>query len=420
MNLFETSCLGFGLGWLLLMSGCQSSGIKGDTSTGEVADAQKITGYADWPESKLSDPDFFPVMVWAQDPELAPQYKALGINTFFSLHEGPTEKQLATLGQHGLYTVCAQNEAGLRHLDNPTIIAWMHGDEPDNRQAQYDDGPVPLDKILTDYSRIVNRDPRRPVVVNFGQGVANPQFSGRGIEYDAYPQYARGADILSYDVYPVANLKYLDMDAEGEEFTNMRDDGGELLYLVAEGINRLEEWGDHDKPVWNVLECTAIWHPRGMKVTPHQIRAQFWMSIIHGSRGICWFVHDFRPGHRDVAALLSDPELMEAVRKNNEQVQSLARVIHSPDRNELVEVRSTDGVPVDVLVKKSGGKLYVFAASMRNQPTSATFTVYDPAFEDASLEVLGEDRRSRIEGAEFTDQFEGFGVHLYRLSPHIP
>jgi hypothetical protein len=42
-----------------------------------------------------TDPGFFPIGVWLQSPANAPEYKAIGINTFVGLWEGPTELQLA-------------------------------------------------------------------------------------------------------------------------------------------------------------------------------------------------------------------------------------------------------------------------------------------------------------------------------------
>src|ERR1044071_3522665 len=83
----------------------------------------------------LADPDVFPVAVWLQSPARAADYKAIGINLYVGLWKGPTDAQLADLKRHGMRVVCSQNAVGLKHLDDPTIVAWMHGDEPDNAQS---------------------------------------------------------------------------------------------------------------------------------------------------------------------------------------------------------------------------------------------------------------------------------------------
>ncbi len=391
------------------MVGCASQAVT------TAADQEVRPPSVVWDRGPLSDPDFFPIMVWAQDPALAPQYKALGVNTYMALWQGPTDAQLAQLREHGMYAICAQNEVGLAHLDDPTILAWMHGDEPDNHKPSHD-GPVPLEPLLADYVKMITADRTRPVVVNFGQGVANEDFRGRALDYDRYPLYAHAADIVSYDVYPVANLKYSAVAADGSRSTDMRDDGADYLWYVARGIDRLARWTGGSKPVWNVLECTAISHPDGHKVTPHQLRAEVWMSLIHGSTGLCWFVHDFRPDHRDAAALLSDPEMMEAVAQANHQVLGLAPVLNSPTHTGVAEAISTDPeVPVDIMVKRHDGALYVFAVCMRNAPTDATFLVRGLP-RRAEVEVLDEQRTLTARGGEFADHFEPYDVHLYRIA----
>src|SRR6476469_1501891 len=83
----------------------------------------------------LTDPSVFPTAVWLQSPARAADYKAIGINLYVGLWKGPTEAQLTDLKRHGMHVICSQNEQGLKHLDDATIVAWMHGDEPDNAQS---------------------------------------------------------------------------------------------------------------------------------------------------------------------------------------------------------------------------------------------------------------------------------------------
>src|SRR5712672_2714733 len=90
---------------------------------------------AKWKNGPPSDPRFFPIGVWLQDPKNAPRYKAAWINTYVGLWRGPTAAQLETLKQAGVSVICGQNAAGLAAKDDPTIIGWMHGDEPDNAQS---------------------------------------------------------------------------------------------------------------------------------------------------------------------------------------------------------------------------------------------------------------------------------------------
>jgi hypothetical protein len=77
-----------------------------------------------------TDPHFFPIAVWLQSSANAPRFKALGINLYVGLYEGPTAAQLAELEKAGMPVICDQNAVALAQKDNPIIAAWMHDDEP--------------------------------------------------------------------------------------------------------------------------------------------------------------------------------------------------------------------------------------------------------------------------------------------------
>lgn len=254
------------------------------------------------------------------------------------------------------------------------------------------------------YRQIRSKDPDRPVLLNLGQGVANDSWGGRGTgaHPDDYFTYVKGADIISYDVYPVAGL-------------NSKD----LLWYVAKGLERLRLWirwnefTDGKKILWNVLECTRISN-RERKPTPHDVRAEVWMSLIHGSQGIIYFVHQFEPNFVEYA-LLEDREMLEAVTAINRQIHELAPVLNSPTILDGVLVKSsTPGVPVHSMVKRYGGATYLFAVGMRNASTTAEFTLQN-APERATAEVLGEGRRIAVRRGRLMDEFKPYEVHLYRV-----
>lgn len=362
----------------------------------------------------LADPRFFPIAVWLQDPRQAEKYKEAGINLYVALWRGPTEEQLTTLKAADMPVICHQNKVGLAHKDNPIIAGWMHGDEPDNAQEIVDRStgkrhygpPIPPARIVADYQAIRARDATRPVMLNLGQGVANDNWKGRGpgASLDDYPKYVKGADIVSFDVYPVAGLD--------------RTDGGDLLWYVAKGVDRLIKWTAGKQPVWNCIECTHISDPRA-KATPHQVRAEVWMALVHGSRGLIYFVHQFKPKFNE-HALLDDPELLAAVTAINRQIQALAPVLNSPSLPDAVTVRSSRAdVPIDVMTKRQGETTHVFAVGMRNTSTRGTFELKGLP-DHATANVLGESRQIKLENGRFDDDFRPYDVHLYAISASRP
>src|SRR5271154_3655941 len=164
--------------------------------------------YAKWKNGPSPDPAYFPIAVWLQDPSNAERYKAAGFNTYVGLWKGPTEEQLAVLKKAGMRVFCEQNATALKHLDDPVIAGWMHGDEPDNAQelpgGKGYGPPVSPDKIVAEYQQIHTADPSRPVMLNLGQGVAWDGWYGRGVRsghLEDYPLYMKGSDIVSFDIY---------------------------------------------------------------------------------------------------------------------------------------------------------------------------------------------------------------------------
>lgn len=349
-------------------------------------------------------PGFFPMAVWLQSPRNAVKFKDLGINLYVGLWRGPNEEQLAALEKAGMPVICDMNAFARRNLDRRIIVAWMHGDEPDNAQAlpggEGYGPPIKPEKIVEDYQRLRAADPSRPVMLNLGQGVAWDGWHGRGVRTrhpEDYPEYAKGSDIVSFDIYPVVH--------------DNKQIAGNLWY-VPFGVDRLRKWVNDEKPVWACIEAARISNVQ-VKPTPRQIRSEVWMAIIHGAKGLIYFTHQFKPTFIE-AGMLADAEIGQGVRKVNAEIQSLAPVLNTPTLSGAVAVESESrDVPVDVMVKREGKTLYIFAASMRAGTTTATFKA--AGFPKLSrVSVLGENRTIDVSGGAWKDRFEDYEVHIYR------
>jgi len=361
--------------------------------------------YAKWENGPLHSADFFPVAVWLQNPARASRYRRAGFNTYVGLWRGPTEKQLKELKNAGMKVICHQNKLALKYIDEPTIIGWMHGDEPDNAQSlgkgKGYGPPIDPQKIIDGYNKIHSTDPTRPVLLNLGQGVAWDGWHGRGVRTnhpEDYRQYVKGCDIASFDIYPAVHSK--------------PEVAGKLWY-VARGVERLRKWTDGKKVVWNCIECSRI-NNKKIKATPKQVKCEVWMSIIHGSMGIIYFVHEWQPKFNE-SALLSDPRMLSAVTEINKQINDLAPVLNSPTIDgDLIVSSDNKNVPVAVMTKKYKGARYLFAVGMRAGSTKVKFTL--PAIKGKpTVEVLGENRTILSTDGVFSDTFEPWDVHLYRI-----
>src|SRR6185437_14968795 len=164
-----------------------------------------------------------------------------------------------------MQVVLEQNSRALAEKNDPVIAAWMHGDEPDNAQplpgGKGYGPPIKPEEIVASYQRIHAADPSRPVLLNLGQGVAWDNYIGRGVRRnhpEDYPEYVKGCDIASFDIYPVVHEK---PEVSGK------------LEFVGNGVERLRRWAGPERPVWNCIECTHISNTQ-KKASPQQVRSE--------------------------------------------------------------------------------------------------------------------------------------------------
>jgi hypothetical protein len=354
---------------------------------------------APYPNGFPIDSRFYPIGVWLQSPSHARNYKGIGINTFVGLWNGPTEAQLAELAKNGMFVVAAQNEVALTSANRGIIKGWLHEDEPDNAQpiglGLYGTC-IPAATVVRRTHEMKSRDSTRPVMINFGQGVANEFWRGRGPctgDKEYYSIAAQDADILSFDFYPV-----------GSGTSQVK---GKLEY-VARGVTNLISHTVKGQKVWTVIETTAL--DPALAVTPAQVRSEVWMAIIHGAKGIVYFVHEFSPTFRE-DAIFRRPDVTQEVAQINSLIRSLAEPLNTPDLTGQLTVKST--TPIATMVKQYENIVYVFAVAMNSSASKPRFAIKD--FDATKATVIGEDRSVTITQGMFEDSFEGYGVHIYKM-----
>jgi hypothetical protein len=394
--------------------------------------AEETNPYAQFKKSFPKEASFFPIGVWMQNPRQAGRYKELGVNFYIALWGGATPEAMASLREHDMMLICdLDSSTQERLLDDPLVVGWMHGDEPDLAQHfprdvlkgpggkelikkhwpeiydkldlgnnDYDGwglGMHPINDTLADYRKWKRIDDR-PILVQLSKAVAlKGKFHGRG-DRDGqtweYPLYIQASDIVSYDIYPVA------------------DGYAEQLYLVADGLDALKKWGAGDRPL-NV--CIEAGFGDKEMANEHQQRAQIWMAINHGADSFIWFVHRWRSidGKKVLVSTqmpLDEPEIGNAIKNINSELHSLASVINSPERNDIA---SADGVELDLGARQHGNATYVFAVERGGQPVTATINLKGIA--SGTAHVINEDRTVDVRGGKIVDSFAAWGTHLYRI-----
>jgi hypothetical protein len=147
-------------------------------------------------------------------------------------------------------------------------------------------------------------------------------------------------------------------------------------------------------------------------VTPQQVYNTAWMLLIHGAKGLVYFVHKFFQSV-DTASLLHDTAMSAQVQAINTQVMSLAPVLNNPTNTTAGPVYGVTGVPIGTMVKIYSGVTYVFAIGGRPGTTTGTFHLSGVG----SATVIGESRTMPVTGGSWTDTFTGvYQVHLYQIN----
>jgi len=393
------------LRWLLLAlctlgcdGGAYTLGRELPGSSGEPAPLPWFGGpdyHADWPRGYSPEPSYFPIGVWMQNPVNAARFAAVGVNHYMGLWQGPTEEQLRGARDADMPVVCEQQGVWRENLEERQIRGWLMQDGPDNAQELEDGsyGPcIAPAETRARYERMAEADPSRPVVLLLGQGVAIPDWVGRGEctgRTEDYFGYAESADLLVNYTYPIANEHPIE--------------------LVATGIRNLNEYARFEKPVFADIEASSI---RGLpRPTPRQLRAEVWMSLIHGAAGIQYFCHRMEPFNE--TDCLDDAETADALGRINRELSALAPVLNT--QSYALAPRSARAqVPVHAVLKRLGAERYVLAAGMADGATSASFDLGGLS-RGARVEVLGEGRDLVADDGAFEDDFAPYDVHLYRI-----
>ena len=346
-------------------------------------------------------PSYFPIGVAMQQPRFAPEYQAIGVNVFVGLWKGPREDQLSELAKHGMSVLAAQNEVGLTSPNAKLIRGWLYEiDEPDNAQPKesgFTPSCVPAHVVAARVKEMKARDPTRPVMIGFGRGVADPSWIGRGFctgDMGYYDKASVGADILAFDIYPVASNAL-----------------SGRLEAPSLGVLRLRAATKEGQQVWPTIETTHIGSPTS-RVTPAQLKSEVWLAIIRGANGIIYFAHEWTGGFRE-DGMFRYPDIVEAVKETNALIRKLAPVINSPTVEG--EVAASGTVSPAIMLKRWNGATYLFAGSTDGKPGVLSFALKGVA--SGRAEVIGENRELAISKGVLVDSFDApYAVHIYRIT----
>lgn len=314
-----------------------------------------------------------------------------------------------------------------------TIVGWQTGDEMDMFRVN-DGAPFGPNSPTTIHNAYVSNkaaDSTRPQHINWGKPMGGWYYTASG-GYDTGSQdgdltlYQQACDATSVDYYWWTDPYENKPNAFGY---------GEAV----DWQRRYARMDDPHKPIWMFVENSRPWNDTtSPAITPAQMEAATWNSIVHGARGIIYFIHDFNPDNgtaeRGVWSQAyydrtTGDAIIARMKVVNARLQSLASVINSPELGAIsastgrespsafVTVSSTGSIPIDMMVRQHGGQTYVFAQASGNDThigsgnTTATFTW--AAGGSRTLAVRDESRSVTQTNGVWSDTFTPYQLHIY-------
>jgi hypothetical protein len=363
------------------------------TPSGNVADGAAL---------RVGGKPFFPLMNFYQSPASFENAAKMGLNAYFMPGAKPAPKEyLDALHQKSLYGIVPFDAAAVGH---PALLAWVQPHEPDSAFLINKKPEMSPEKMAEAYAAIKKADPSRPVVLD-----VSPEFMSKAEfaqtltaaqKREFYPAYARAADILTYNVYPVWGKN------KPEKIDWVAEAADDLRALVGPG-----------KPFFAMIETTTGWReikPEDQKpLTISDIRAEVWMAITHGAKGIIYFTHRFKPTFSEHG--LDDARHAE-LKALNEQITRLAPAILSAEAPVATKLVLENALATSLLAREHQGQLYLFAQNIDMQRRSGLGTVTVAGLKaGTAIEVVDENRTITAGDGTFTDHFAPLAVHVYRM-----
>ncbi len=395
--------------------------------TTQAVDGGGPAYYAKFTNSLPTSAASFPLAVWyssvGNQAEID-QDRATGINTYVALTKGSNLSLVQSSGMKLL------TQAENLDISQGKTNGWTLSDEVDmwagagdaawTGKVGFQPGICNPSTAKCGYTVMATMASRLPAdgllrYSNYGKGVLFWSSAAQGARFVNDYQ-----DVVSSDAY-----WYTDRNIcgqwEGGIFRNRTNPAA----LSAAECHKAANYGDQirymrslvkpaqSKPVWGFVE---LGHPSGdntwPQITPTQVRAATWHSLIAGARGIVYFNHSFG-GKCTSYNIIRDgcyTDVRNTVSALNAQITTLAPVLNSPDVNGLVTAPAT----VDTLTKEHNGDLYVFAAS--RSTASQTAKLGFTCKLNATAEVIDEKRSVKVVNGQLSDSFPAeTSVHLYKI-----
>jgi hypothetical protein len=214
-------------------------------------------------------------------------------------------------------------------------------------------------------------------------------FRSSAIAPDVYRQFAHLADVAGFDLYPLGHCNH-----------DLR-----TVYSAQRAFNTLVG----PMPTFQWIETGPIRREYcgGFTMSVAQLRAEVWLAIAGGARGIGYFTHTWSPEHK---AFDVQPALAHQMARTNALIAAIRPALVGQTIPSSVNTTA-----VKVLARQAGKTTYVIAVNAQSTPIRMQFRV--PALRNGSIRVFGEGRALPVSEGRVDDGFGPYAVHVYVQRP---
>jgi hypothetical protein len=309
----------------------------------------------------------FPRMVWKQCPWAYPQSLAGGVNVFMGTGCGNVEAQMSTL--HGkAYAVLDVSHRGPEWR---SLIGFHQLDEADEHVEKPEDLPLlPPSKASRRVTFLT--------LTNHFYSHSAPLPQGRGM----YPGLIARAEMIGFDLYPLQ--VWCRRKALHDVFEAQRE-----LVILAKG-----------KPTFQWIEAGPMNQCGGLDPSAALVRAETWLAIAGGARGIGWFPDVWSPS---IGAEIS---------RLSAEIEALAPALLAEEGSATVSPADS---PIRAGVRRLNGATYVIAVN--SWLDAATAKIRVPGLATGAVRVWGENRTVPVRDGVLRDSIRGLRARIYVAPP---
>jgi hypothetical protein len=323
----------------------------------------------------VSGKPFFPLMLINQCAENDIAHaQQLGINLILneSCNGISAQRQLAMISDKSHAVLPIRGD----HVKGEDLVGWTYPDEPE------DNGWTP-----ESLARSV-ADPANDGLVSFlttAAGFSRGPYRDPHVSLDAYAKFAQLADVAGFDLYPLGHCQQ------------------DLLpvYTSQQQFNQLAG----ARPTFQWIETGPIkpTYCGGFQMTAAELKAETWLAIVGGARGIGFFTHTWTPNENAF-------DVSPTLQKTMHWLTQLITSVRVGLLGNTVLSGSNSGA-IKTLARVSSNQIFVFAVNAQRGPIHVQINV--PNLRDGALRVYGEGRTVAVHSRHFVDRFQALGTHIY-------